>query len=737
MSEETPIIPGITSSPVQTSEDSSGELGLVYTVPGNSTAFDWKLAPGASGILWSETNYSVLPDCSSIVFDDIAIELGADGETRTVFHGDDIFEAPQSVAVDFTKFDEALELDEREEEVELDDQIIPNQLDEMGAEISFDVGSFLTNSMMEGGCSLQLFGMPSGLVYNAARMRVEGIIADDATTGQPHHVSILIRMGNRKVLKSSFTWTVRDVKAVDQGALNTMVVPSLHNTDDASSAAVLFSVATSVGLASRGFSLAKSANDLEGAGRTQVAQANPSYDIKPLQGAKGEAFLSGGENDDLINLDTGAIAPITRDDDEDENLLPDDVFTPSAEAGRGREEKAPEAPEQQSLSADDVEGSEDSGSIASAGTGPDNSAPFASPPPLKSAFEETLLTNIDVLSYAFDLDNDALNVVEASAQNGIVEILDDGTLSYLPDDLFNGIDTVSFVIDDGNGGQANSSFDIDVLPVNDLPVLGSIPAQTTNEDVVLNNIDVLSSASDVDGDTLLVLAGSTSATNGSVSINGDGTLNYTPNTDYFGSDTISYTVDDGNGGTVAGSFAVTVNSINDAPVAGSPTDVSTNEDTALNNIDVLSAASDVDGDTLTVLAGSASATNGSVTINGDGTLNYTPNADYFGSDTISYTVDDGNGGTVAGSVAVTVNSINDAPVAGSPAVVSTNEDTALNNIDVLSAASDVDGDTLTVLAGSASATNGAVTINGDGTLNYIPNADYFGSDTISYTVDDG
>ena len=70
--------------------------------------------------------------------------------------------------------------------------------------------------------------------------------------------------------------------------------------------------------------------------------------------------------------------------------------------------------------------------------------------------------------------------------------------------------------------------------------------------------------------------------------------------------------------------------------------------------------SDIDGGTLSIL-GTPTATNGTVTVNPDGTLNYTPNADFSGADTITYTVSDGQGGTDTGTVSVNV--AEDVPVA--------------------------------------------------------------------------
>ena len=121
------------------------------------------------------------------------------------------------------------------------------------------------------------------------------------------------------------------------------------------------------------------------------------------------------------------------------------------------------------------------------------------------------------------------------------------------------------------------------------------------------------------------------------------------------------------------------------------TAATTAEDVALNNIDVLGNDTDVDGDTLTVTG--ASALNGTVTVNGDGTLNYTPNLNFNGTDTISYDIADGNGGTATGTLTINVTAVNDNPVANADSDT-TAEDVVLNNIDVLGNDTDVDGDTL-------------------------------------------
>ena len=148
-------------------------------------------------------------------------------------------------------------------------------------------------------------------------------------------------------------------------------------------------------------------------------------------------------------------------------------------------------------------------------------------------------------------------------------------------------------------------------------------------------------------------------------------------------------------------------------------------------INVLGNDTDPEGDTLTI--DSASAVEGEVTINADGTLSYMPDPDFNGEDTITYHIVDGNGGAASATVTVTVNPENDDPVALAD-TASTQEGMGVV-IDVLNNDNDIDGDDLVVV--QATAPNGSVTINNDGTLNYVPYAGFVGTDTITYTINDG
>ena len=356
---------------------------------------------------------------------------------------------------------------------------------------------------------------------------------------------------------------------------------------------------------------------------------------------------------------------------------------------------------------------------------PVNDAPVAD--------DDAVSTNEDVtVTYAVlgndgDPEGDSFKVNSATdGASGTVTINPDGTLTYTPDSDFNGTDSFTYTIEDGWGETHSATVTVTVAPVNDAPVAGD-DAVSTNEDVTVTYA-VLGNNIDIDGDSLKVTS-VTDGTHGAVAINPDGTLTYTPDADFNGTDSFTYTVSDGNGGTDSATVTVTVDPVNDAPVAADDA-VATSEDTAVT-YNVLGNDTDLDGDSLKVKS-VTDGTNGKVTINPDGTLTYTPSAGFLGTDSFTYTVSDGNGGT--DTTTVTVAPVNDAPVAADDSVT-TSPNTAAT-FDVLGNDSDPDGDTLTV-SSVTDGDNGTVTINGDGTLTYTPDADFNGTDTFNYTVSDG
>ncbi|WP_258842226.1 tandem-95 repeat protein, partial [Vibrio harveyi] len=361
----------------------------------------------------------------------------------------------------------------------------------------------------------------------------------------------------------------------------------------------------------------------------------------------------------------------------------------------------------------------------------DNTSPAINPrPPV--AEDDSVLTDedasvsIDVLANDQDADSDSLSIESATvpAEQGTVEIID-GKLIFTPAEDFNGEATVTYVVTDG-ALTDEATVTVTVNPINDAPVAVN-DTVTTDEDTAVT-IDVLANDSDPENDTLTITAASVPTEQGTVAIV-DGKLVFTPAENFNGDATISYTISDGQL-TDDATVAVTVNPVNDAPVAVNDA-VSTDEDTAVT-IDVLTNDSDLENDQLTITNASVPAEQGTVMIV-DGKLVFTPAENFNGDATISYTISDGQL-TDDATVAVTVNPVNDAPVAVDD-TVATDEDTAVT-IDVLANDRDPENDQLTITNASVPAEQGTVTIV-DGKLVFTPAENFNGDATISYTISDG
>ena len=170
---------------------------------------------------------------------------------------------------------------------------------------------------------------------------------------------------------------------------------------------------------------------------------------------------------------------------------------------------------------------------------------------------------------------------------------------------------------------------------------------------------------------------------------------------------------------------------NNAPVALDDA-FSGDEDSQITG-NVLINDYDFEGDPLSVEAEIIDTANGTVALEADGSFIYTPDANFNGMDSFTYTLSDGAlDNTNISTVSITVNPVNDAPVANAGAA-SGDEDTVINGS---VSASDVDGDTLTFSLNTAAA-HGLVEMDADGTFTYTPDLNYNGADSFTYDVSDG
>ena len=302
-----------------------------------------------------------------------------------------------------------------------------------------------------------------------------------------------------------------------------------------------------------------------------------------------------------------------------------------------------------------------------------NQAPVANNDSLTT--NEDTAGNVNVLTNDTDANGDTLTVTNnTNGANGSASCTTAGVCTYTPSSNSNGSDSFTYTVSDGKGGTATGTVNVTVTAVNDAPSFTKGANETVAEDAGAQTVtgwatNISKGPADENGQTLSFEV--TNNTNTALfstqpSIAPDGTLSYTPAANASGTATVSVKLKD-DGGTANGganesavqTFTITVTAVNDAPDAVNDAKT-TAEDTA-TNINVLANDTDVDGDSLSV-SSFTQPSHGTVSENTDGTLNYNPAANYNGSDSFTYTVSDGNGGTDTATVNLTVTAVNDAPI---------------------------------------------------------------------------
>ena len=330
---------------------------------------------------------------------------------------------------------------------------------------------------------------------------------------------------------------------------------------------------------------------------------------------------------------------------------------------------------------------------------------------------------------------------------GTVKIASDGSFTFTPVLNYNGpVPAVSYTVSDTLGGTDVGQLNLGpVTAVNDAPIAVADVFNGKEDTVLKGDLTPGTSGqdSDIDGDTLVIADADGNAANGispvtgpahgTLVLNADGTFSYTPNANYNGTDSFTYRISDGHGGVAEATVTLNVAPVNDAPVAADGSLV-TPEDQPFKG--TLPTATDIEGDKLTYGAGGKQPSHGTVTISPDGSYVYTPNHDYNGPDTFTYTVTDGTT-TVEKTVTVMVTPVNDAPVIATPLPPPPSVDGAKIVFDVSKFAIDADGDKLKFTATGLppglvlNPATGLIT----GTLTH--DASQGGPYTVTLTIDDG
>jgi RHS repeat-associated protein len=337
---------------------------------------------------------------------------------------------------------------------------------------------------------------------------------------------------------------------------------------------------------------------------------------------------------------------------------------------------------------------------------------------------------------------------------------------YTPAANFNSLDSFSFRASDGQLSSNIATASITVNNVNDPPTANGI-SLSTNED---NALVITLGGSDIDSTnlTFAIQAGPSHGSLGPVSSpscitipNSEGvagssctaTVTYIPAANYNGPDSFTFKANDSALDSNIATVSITVQPVNDAPVASNDTAI-TNED---NPVLVTLRATDIDSSSLTfsivgvpsngVLgpigpASCSSVPNGTGTpgVNCIATVTYTPSPNYGGSDSVTFKVNDGSLDSNIATVGITVSSVNDASVAAND-FYATDKDTPLSigAPGVLANDNDVDNQPSNFIAALVNAPTHAAsfTLNADGSFTYTPATNFTGTDSFTYKTNDG
>ncbi|MBL0215212.1 MAG: tandem-95 repeat protein [Myxococcales bacterium] len=344
---------------------------------------------------------------------------------------------------------------------------------------------------------------------------------------------------------------------------------------------------------------------------------------------------------------------------------------------------------------------------------------------------EDVAISINVLVNDLDIDGPALTILSTTQPaHGTVVVVNNQAL-YTPAANYFGPDSFTYVATDG-GLTSTALVTITVVSAND-PPLGVNDMVGTPEDTAIT-IDAVVNDTDADGDTLAVATASQPAHGTTQVINGQ--VLYTPALNYNGPDAFTYTVTDGHGGTGSAMVSIVVGPVNDAPVAVDDLYV-VNDIAAISAPGVLINDSDVDSAPLTAVLVQAPSS-GILVLNADGSFTYEPDTCSF-DEFFTYQVSDG---LTLSNIATVTLTINHTPVAN-PDYYTTDQNVTLTvpslsplSFGVLDNDFDPDPQPITAQLATLPQHAQSFVLNPDGSFIYVPEVDFTGNDSFTYTTAD-
>jgi hypothetical protein len=258
-----------------------------------------------------------------------------------------------------------------------------------------------------------------------------------------------------------------------------------------------------------------------------------------------------------------------------------------------------------------------------------------------------------------------------ATSNAAQALLQNITYENISDNPSTNARTVSFILTDGDTGTSNTATKIiNITSVNDEPTLAPVP-KAGNEDTVIafTASDFIQAFSDIESNSLTKIQLTSLPETGTLTFNGNNVtanqeiavddlaqLSFTPAANFNGNISFNWNGFDGTSyATTGATVNLNVFAVNDAPVANSEARTTPRaQPITISRADLLGNDIDVDGDSLSINS-FTQPSNGTLVDKGDGTFSYTPNIYFDGSDSFTYTISDGQGGTANSLVNLTVN----------------------------------------------------------------------------------
>jgi len=370
-----------------------------------------------------------------------------------------------------------------------------------------------------------------------------------------------------------------------------------------------------------------------------------------------------------------------------------------------------------------------------------NSPPSASNDSYSVNEDNTLVVGaaLGLLANDTDPNNDTFIIDDTylvSPAHGQLFLATDGSFSYIPDPNYYGIDEFQYQVIDTLGATATATATLTINSTPDNPIAQNDEYQfqynqtlsiTAENGLLKNDVNIESGGLTINTTPVV------NVQSGTLTLSNDGSFTYEPNLDALDVDSFTYSVTNEQGLAATAQVVLTKTGSN-SPAKANDDQYTLAEDSPSIILNVLENDTDANGDTITLInitntVGTAQIVNNSI--------EYTPEPNFFGEVTLSYTISDGIADDAPQSstatVRLTIIPINDAPIATSDSA-SMIEDASPILIDVLANDSDVDDDNLTITRVVTELGMASIVEN---KIEYTPTPNSNGVAIVSYTISDG